>query len=219
MLSFTIGQFIASKNVHAQGNTLPIEQVKHTITFTRNNGAPHQPQLKATPDREGASSYFYLSGTGFLAHESIAVSWRTSQKSILLGQATTDNTGGLYYAGFYTPKRLTPANYTIVLQRAKGVVPALLTLPFHILAPAMQVSHVPSNTSAWLLHLTNFAAYETLVISWDAPGSQLLGSTTAHYNGEGYFSFTATSTPKGVYVITVRGQESGLRVNGLVSYP
>lgn len=216
---FATFQFVPSTTVHAQGNTLAIEQVKHTTIFMRNSGTPSQPQLKTTPDRQGAGSYFYLSGTGFRAHEQLSVSWQSSKKSIPLGQATADNTGRLFYAGFYTPPGLAPASYTILLQRAKGVEPATLTVPFRILAPAMQISRTPGNTQALLLHLTNFAAYEMLSISWNAHGGQQLRSTVAHYNGEGYFSFVPPATPQGEYVVTVKGQESGLTVSGSVLYP
>lgn len=216
---FTAFQFVQSTNIHAQGSTLTIVQVKHTTTFTHDHGSQYKPQLRTTPDRQGAGSYFYLSGTGFLAHEQMSVYWQTSKKSIPLGQATADNTGGLFYAGFYTPKGLAPDNYTILLQRAKDVEPATLTVPFRILAPAMHVSHVPGNNQALLLHLTNFAAYETLIINWNAHGGQQLGNIAAHYNGEGYFSFVPSATPKGRYVVTVKGQESGLSVSGRISYP
>ncbi len=212
IVTLAVFQFSASTKTYARGNA-PASVQRH--------GFPLWPQVRSTPESAGAGSYFYLSGTGFRANEQMTVDWQTPRRTISLGQATADVSGNLFYAGFYVPMGLAPARYTIALQRAKGMQPKTLAVPFRVVAPAMQISRVSDNDNSQmlLLHLSNFAAYETLTISWNAHGSggQQLGHVAAHYNGEGYFSFEPPADMKGTYIVTAKGQQSGLMVIGKVT--
>src|SRR5579859_1262253 len=214
IVTLAVFQFSASTKTYARGNA-PVSVQRH--------GLPLWPQVRSTPESAGAGSYFYLSGTGFLANEQMTVDWQTPRRTISLGLATADASGGLFYAGFYVPMGLAPDRYNIALQRANGLLPKTLSVPFRVMAPAMQISRVANaendNSQLVLLHLSNFATYETLTISWNAHGggSQQLGHVATHYNGEGYFSFVPPAATKGTYIVTVKGQQSGLTVSGQVT--
>lgn len=214
IVTLAVFQFSASTKTYARGNA-PASVQRH--------GLPLCPQVRSTPESAGAGSYFYLSGTGFRPNERMTVDWQTPQRTISLGLATADASGGLFYAGFYVPMGLAPNRYSIALRRANGLLPKTLSVPFRVMAPAMQISRVANtendHNQMILLHLSNFAAYETLMISWNAhgSGSQHLGHSAAHYNGEAYFSFVPPAAMKGAYIVTVKGQQSGLTVSGQVT--
>ena len=178
-----------------------------------NNSITVVPHVFPVFGKSGTSSQ--LTGAGFTANEMVQVYWGNTTGQ-LLGSSTTDASGNLNYT-FTAPANLTQSTtYPLVVVRTKQKPSVVRTL-FKIIPLTIQTTPGIHNGQMVKIKATGFSPNETVNVSWNANGGQLVASFTSDARGAFSGSFTPPSAPLGSYTITAVGVTSGLQATSSVA--
>lgn len=149
-----------------------------------------------------------LTGAAFTANETIQVYFGTASGQ-LLGTTTTNATGDLSFT-LTVPASLAEGSYFITFvrtnQQPKIVTTKLLVKPAKIAAnPGIHDGQLVT------AHLTGFLSQESVTVSWNANGGQLLTVVQTNMLGAAIAQFAPPLTVAGTYILTAAGDTSKIQ--------
>lgn len=166
------------------------------------------PGITITPNKFGQSSYINVYGGGFTANEPVQVHLG-SATGTLEGTATSDSNGNIYF-GFPAPVGLKVGMHTITVVRTSQT-PASLSTQFQLLAPKLiSTAGIHSGQSVQAA-LTGFQPFESVPVTWNANGGQQVTTFWTDSVGAATGTFTPPSALAGSYMLTAKGNTSGLQ--------
>lgn len=221
----TYNYSITSLSCDSYGNcsgqaTIPYSnfaQGVHEVIASDNNGLSAQMAVTFLP---GIAAYIYgtnvtsagpggtidLKGGAFTPNETIKVYWGV-QVNILEGSPTTGYYDGSLDFTFKAPVATPPGIYPITVVRSQQT-PATVTAMFTILPPKIVASAGVRISQAAHIHLSGFAANETVTLSWNANGGQTITTFGMDQTGALDTYFAPPFAPKGSYTLQAVGNVS-----------
>jgi hypothetical protein len=165
--------------------------------------------IRLIPPSGGVGTPIELAGSSFALNETVKIYWGTSQ-GILLGTVTSGQLIGTFYFQFTPPAGLVTDYYQVTVVRSHQT-PASVIAWFHFYSP--QVTSTPGIHSGQpvSVNLKGFQSNEQVTISWNANGGQMLASTLMNASGAGISSFIPPVALPGSYILTAKGNSSGLQ--------
>lgn len=218
--SFTTLSCDVNGNCSGQA-TIPytnVAQGSHQIIATDNSGLTAQTAVTFLPGIQaiipganvssaGPGGSIELKGGAFTPNEPIKIYWG-AKLNILEGTSTTGYYDGSLDYTFQAPIAALPGMYSITVGRSAQQTPASVTTMFTILPPKIVTSAGVRNSQAAHVHLSGFAANETVTLSWNANGGQTITTFNMDPTGAIDSYFAPPFAAKGTYVLQAVGNDS-----------
>jgi len=161
----------------------------------------------ANVSSSGPGSMIEIKGGAFNTNEPVKIYWG-AKLNILEGSTYTGYSDGSLDYSFKAPIAALPGHYAITVGRSSQQTPASVMTLFTILAPKIGTSAGVRNSQAAHIHLSGFAANETVTLSWNASGGQTITTFNMDPTGSIDSYFAPPFAPKGTYVLQAVGNDS-----------
>ena len=176
-------------------------------TFTLITGVTVRPT-------EGAvGTALEVDGDAFTANETVNIYWGHPSTATFVGSTTCDSSGAFRftYKANGTPFTASgaPGVHQITIVR-QNQTPTIFTTPFHLLPPKITVATNIKFGEYKSMVIAGFGINEMVTLSWNANGGQILRTLRTTNTGEVLTNFAYPPTPPGTYILTAKGNTSGL---------
>ncbi len=171
------------------------------------------PRLFPTSGKPGMP--VQLTGAAFAANETVQVYFGTTSGQ-LLGTTTTNATGDLSFL-YNVPANLGQGTYTLTFVRT-GQKPKILTSQLLVIPPTIVANPGISDGQFITATLTGFLSQETVTVSWNAEGGQVLNVVQVNTKGTANTTlYPPELVPAGTYTLTALGGTSKLQATTTIN--